>query len=193
MKKLFLILSLIVLVVSCKGKTASKRTNEIGDNNNGVVSYPERPSDFYEDYEKAGDLLAKNKIPEAIKAYEELLNKESKKDLAYTGLGACYNLSNNCPLAIIYYKKALAIDSNCISALVGIGSAYYALEIFDTAIMYYNKAKVKNNKIAEAYWGLAITYDRMGNIKKAKENARRFIELAPESVYRDQVEPILKK
>jgi tetratricopeptide (TPR) repeat protein len=193
MIKIFLISSLIILFVSCKGKTVSKRVNEIGDENRGIVINEERPGDFSEEYQKAADLISENKVQEAIKVYKQLLNKESEKDLAYAGLGACYNLSHNYLLAIDHYKKALAIDSNCISALIGMGSAYYSLHNYDTTIIYYDKARSKNSKIAEAYWGLAMVYDRIGSRKKAKENAKQFIELAPGSIYRKQIESILIK
>src|SRR5262245_27037221 len=141
MNKIVFILCLLIIITSCKGRPASKRENELGG---GAVSYVEGTSNFSEEYEKATKLISEKKYSEAIKVYEQLLVKEDKKDLAFAGLGACYNLQEKCDLAINCYQKALMIDSNCISALVGIGSAYYCLNDYDDAITFYNKVKSKN-------------------------------------------------
>ena len=79
------------------------------------------------------------------------------------------------------------------TSLIGSGSAHLSLKNYDSAKYFYNKAKWFMPEVPESYWGLAILYDEIGELNNAKQNAKKFIDLAPNSMYRQLMEDILKK
>jgi len=192
MIRIFWVVNLLVFITSCNDKSAGREV-EIGDPDNGAVLTKEGQSLHYKEYENAANLIGENKIDEAIKVYTRLLSIEQEQANALAGLGSCYSLKNDFSNALISYRQSLVINPVSMTSLVGIGSAYSSLKEYDSAIHFYNQAKKINPEVAETYWGLAIVYDEIGDRDNAKQNAKKFIDLAPNSMYRQLMEEIIRK
>jgi tetratricopeptide (TPR) repeat protein len=75
------------------------------------------------------------------------------------------------------------------------GSIYYQMKNYLQAIEYLEKAvsifPYRDN--VEANYYLGLSYDKIGEIEKAREFLSRVIELAPQSEYAQEAEKKLKK
>lgn len=108
-------------------------------------------------------------------------------------MGSAYNHQNKAQLAIEYYDKALSIDPNEMSSLIGKGIALNNLSKPEEALIYFEKSKLIDSKNPDVFWGLAIAYDAMGKADLAVDNAKKYIELVPNSKYRPRVEYFINK
>jgi tetratricopeptide (TPR) repeat protein len=65
--------------------------------------------------------------------------------------------------------KAVAIDSTCADAYLQLGILSSSRGDLATAITYYSKAIKANQQLGDAYYRLAVAYDRIGEPAKAKQ------------------------
>jgi tetratricopeptide (TPR) repeat protein len=188
-----------LLLLSCKWKDHKKEDpathldrEEVKNNDKGVVLLSTgTESEYSGDYRKASEYLADKKFTEAIKIYQHLLEVEKDKNVPYEGLGSVYLSMNDLASAKNYYGKALAFNSSDFIATLDMGSVYFTEENYPESLNWYMKAKKLDTANADVYWGLALAYQYMGKLKEAKENARKFITMVPDSKYRPDVETIL--
>lgn len=168
---------------------------EVGDEKKGLVMVGIGDSENSADYVRAADLLTEGKNNEAIQVYIELCKKEkpSFKTFAFLGLGSAYLADGQYQEALMSYQKSIKLDSLNVDAIISMGSTYYSMQRFDSAIVYYRKGKMLNANNSSCYWGLAISYDMLGNNKLAKEHAEAFIRMEPNSQYRSMLEKIRDK
>jgi tetratricopeptide (TPR) repeat protein len=72
--------------------------------------------------------------------------------------------------------KAVTLDVNCADAYLQLGIIHYSQHDFEKAIGFYVRAIAANPELAEAYYRLAVAYDRTGE----REKARREFQLHDE-------------
>jgi tetratricopeptide (TPR) repeat protein len=103
---------------------------------------------------------------------ERLTSAHFSRGLAYAKKGL-YNE------AIKDYNKAIEIGfddrTKYAAAYNNRGYIYFDLQKYNEAIKEFNKAIELDNKNKDAYCGLAITYYRLGDKQKAKENYKKAI------------------
>ena len=145
---------------------------------------------------------------QAISLYEKIIENNPKDLNSYLKLGYIYETRSIIPFineynkALEYYLKALDLATNSSSAgNTGIiiylntkmGRIYFEKKNYSQAIEYLEIAeKVSPQNIEVAYY-LGLSYDKIGEIEKAREFLSRVIELAPQSEFAQEAEKELKK
>jgi len=171
----------------------------------GIVEYYNKNIfKAYSLYRKANE-LSEQVIPQ----YEKII-EDSPEDLnSYLRLGYIYEVRSIVPFindydeALEYYLKALALDAASESKNKGIyvylntrvGSIYYQMKDYPQSIEHLQKAVsiFPDRDNIEAYYYLGLSYDKIGEIEKAREFLSRVIELAPQSEFAQEAEKELKK
>ncbi|MBE3090829.1 MAG: tetratricopeptide repeat protein [Candidatus Atribacteria bacterium] len=159
---------------------------------------------------KAYSLYRKaNKFAEqAIPQYEKIIENNPKDLNSYLKLGYIYETRSIVPFideyneALEYYLKALDLAASPSSAgntgiiiylNTRIGVVCFNKNKYSQAIEYLEIAeKVSPQNIEVAYY-LGLSYDKIGEIEKAREFLSRVIELAPQSEFAREAEKELKK
>ncbi|MHB8882071.1 MAG: tetratricopeptide repeat protein [Thermodesulfovibrionales bacterium] len=146
----------------------------------GLATYYERKG-FYE---------------RAISEYENALRHardDNQKASAYDSLGYLYGIKGSTDKSIINYQKELLLKPGSSNALVGIGNNYMMKNDLMTALEYYEKAFSSDRKNFEACYNLAMLNERTGRRDKAAHYYALFLEIAPESKYRETLGIVRKK
>ena len=159
---------------------------------------------------KAYSLYRKaNKFAEQVIPQYEKVIEDNPKDLnSYLRLGYIYEVRSIVPfindydIALEYYLKALDLATSSSSAgntgiiiylNTRIGYIYFEKKKYSQAIEYLESAeKVSNQNVEVAYY-LGLSYDKIGEIEKAREFLSRVIGLAPQSEWAQDAEKKLKK
>ena len=159
---------------------------------------------------KAYSLFRKaNKFAEqAIPLYKKNIENNPKDLNSYLGLGYIYEIRSIVPFvneydeALEYYLQALDLavspssagNTGIITYLnIRVGCIYFQKKKFSQAIEYLESAVKMSSRNTEAYYYLGLSYDKIGEIEKAREFLSRVIELAPQSEFAQEAEKELKK
>ena len=159
---------------------------------------------------KAYSLYRKaNKISEQVIPKYEKIIEENPADLnSYLRLGYIYEVRSVVPFineydeALEYYLKALDLTASASSAgntgiiiylNTRIGYIYFEKKKYSQAIEYLEGAEKMSPHNIEAVYYLGLSYDKIGEIEKAREFLSRVIELAPQSEFAQEAEKKLKK
>jgi len=159
---------------------------------------------------KANSLIRKaNKISEQVIPKYEKMIEDNPEDLnSYIRLGYIYEVRSIIPFineyneALEYYLKALDLAVSSSSAgntgmiiylNTRVGSIYFKKKKYSQAIGYLESAIKMSSRNAEVYYYLGLSYDKIGEIEKAREFLSRVIEFAPQSEFAQEAEKELKK
>jgi len=159
---------------------------------------------------KAYSLYRKaNKFAEqVILQYEKIIENNPKDLNSYLKLGYIYETRSIVPFineyneALEYYLKALDLTTSSSSAgntgiivylNTRVGCIYFEKKKYSQAIEYLETAIKMSSHNVEAYYYLGLSYDKIGEIEKAREFLSRVIELAPQSEFAQEAEKELKK
>ena len=170
----------------------------------GIIEYNNKNIfKAYSLYRKANE-IAEQVIPQYKKHIEE-----NPTDLdSYLKLGYIYEVRSIVPFineyneALEYYLKALDLaTSSSLARNAGIiiylntriGYIYFEKKKYSQAIEYLESAIKMSSYNAEAYYYLGLSYDKIGEIEKAREFLSRVIEFAPQSEFAQEAEKKLKK
>ncbi len=148
----------------------------------GAVSYDEGSSNFPEMYREAAELTDQGKSNEAEEVYRKIIELEPNSALGYIGLGSCRFEQHDLKGAEENYRRAAALDPKSSMATLGLGSVCRRRNEFQAAIEFYTRALALAPGLPDAHWGLAITYDDIGNRQQAGYHFREFWKLAPDSL-----------
>jgi len=159
---------------------------------------------------KAYSLYRKaNKFAEQVIPQYEKNIKNNPEDLnSYLKLGYIYETRSIVPFineyneALEYYLEALDLATG--SSFAGntgiiiylntrIGYIYFEKKKYSQAIEYFESAIKMSSYNVEANYYLGLSYDKIGEIEKAREFLSRVIELAPQSELAQEAEKKLKK
>ena len=171
----------------------------------GIIEYNNKNIlKAYSLYRKANEISE-----QVIPKYKKIIQDNPEYLSSYLRLGYIYEVRSIVPFindydkALEYYLKALALDVVSESKNKGIyvylntrvGSIYYQMKDYSQAIEHLEKAvsifPYRDN--IEAYYCLGLSYDKIGEIEKAREYLSRVIELAPQSEFAQEAEKKIKK
>lgn len=98
---------------------------------------------------------------------------------AHNNLGIVYIRMSKWNQAVEHFKKALSnpMYQNPESSYFNLGSAYYKLGQYDLAINAYRSSLKRAPVFAPPYYGLALSYNRIGRYGEASEMLTKAIEL----------------
>jgi len=159
---------------------------------------------------KAYSLYRKaNKIAEQVIPQYEKIIEDNPEDLnSHLKLGNIYETRSMVPFvneldeALKYYLKALDLTTSSSSAgntgiiiylNTRIGCIYFNEKNYSQAIEYLEMAEKASPQNVETVYYLGLSYDKIGEIEKAREFLSRVIELAPQSEFAQEAEKKLKK
>lgn len=192
MKFFLCFFSIAPLLYSCGYlKEDDPLREEVGDE--GLIFHQSGYSDYSIKYEEAGELIAENELEKATNIYFQLIELETNDELPYVGLGTIEHIRTNYLKSIEYYRLAISENDSSYGGYLGLGGCYFSLGNGVDAVKNYNKARFINCEIADAYWGLAISHDLISQLDSAKINAKKYIELVPNSTYVPMMQTILDK
>lgn len=150
-----------------------------------------------------------NKFAEqAIPLYKKNIENNPKDLNSYLRLGYIYEVRSIVPFindydkALEYYLKALDLAVSPSSAgntgiiiylNTRIGHVYFKKKDYLQAIEYLERAAEMSPQNVEVAYYLGLSYDKIGEIEKAREFLSRVIELAPQSDFAQEAEKELKK
>ena len=159
---------------------------------------------------KAYSLYRKaNKFAEqVIPQYKKIIENNPEDLNSYLRLGYIYEVRSIVPFvndydkALEYYLKALDLATSSFPAgstgiiiylNVRIGYVYFEKKKYSQAIEYLESAiKMSPQNVEVAYY-LGLSYDKIGEIEKAREFHSRVIEFTPQSELAQEAEKKLKK
>ena len=123
-----------------------------------------------------------HKWDEAIIVYKAMLIIDSNNfDINYK-LGLLYLTVQDLNNSFKYLDFALKLNKNHPQALYQMGILLFSSDKFKEAIGYLEKAKELKINTSTLYLYLGISYERINNLSKAKENLERAIILDPTDV-----------
>lgn len=100
---------------------------------------------------------------------------------AHNNIGIVYIRMSKWNEAIEHFKKALSnpMYQNPESAYLNLGTAYYKLGRYDLAIISYRDSLKRAPAFAPSYYGLALSYNKIGRYGEASEMLTRAIDIDP--------------
>jgi len=174
MKKIFIILSVIVLMSI--GTYMCKAHN--------MLDADIKASDIC--IEEARTFIKKVEFKKAEQKLNDALKLNNNNAEAYYELGKIEARKNNNYKAVNYFTKAIQISPNEDDYYVQRGASELILLQFEAFIYDMNKAIKLNPKNTNAYIALAGIHDRFGYREKALEyydNAIKYSEISLDSLY----------
>jgi tetratricopeptide (TPR) repeat protein len=159
---------------------------------------------------KAYSLYRKaNKFAEqVIPQYKKIIENNPEDLNSYLRLGYIYEVRSIVPFvndydkALEYYLKALDLATSysptrntgiIIYLNIRIGYIYFEKKKYSQAIEYLEMAEKMSPQNVEVAYYLGLSYDKIGEIEKAREFLSRVIGLAPQSEWAQDAEKELKK
>ena len=120
-----------------------------------------------------------NKNLDKAKALLDKANAIDPKNLEVNILyGEIYGNLSNATLAAEYFNKAQELDPKSARAIVSKGRLYYNSTNYEAASEEFLRANKLDPAYAPAYSALAYAYLKQGKLEKAKEAAKKYLELS---------------
>ena len=152
----------------------------------GIYTYTLYKTDYYGQLLSAQSFYERDKFAEAALRLRALV-PASKIDAprVMLDIGGLYYLASKDALSLRYYRKSIeALDPlNLMEAPMLRAEAYSGMGAvrdmqgnYPSAISYFTKARAKWPEFREPWVRMAITYDRMGDYKKAIESADHAVQ-----------------
>ena len=92
--------------------------------------------------------------------------------------GEIYGKLSNATLAAEYFNKAQELDPKSARAIVSKGRLYYNSTNYDAAAEEFERAIKLDSAYAPAYSAVAYAYLKQGKLAKAKEAAKKYLDLS---------------
>jgi len=100
---------------------------------------------------------------------------------ALSGLGELALKRGDFTAAQGFFRKALEISPDDAAAAYNVGEIFFSGQQVDDAITYFEMAARIKKDWPKAYHRLGLAYLNKGNLDKALENLKKFVELDPEN------------
>ena len=133
-------------------------------------------------YEKIGLCYYKlDDLDNAVEAFKRMLENDPKSKTSLINLSAIYMTNGKLEEGLKYFKQLDEETLNDPNLFYNMGILLFNKQQTDLAIDNFIKCVSRDPKHIDGYYQLAIAYINKGDIKKAKINLNKVIELAPES------------
>lgn len=125
------------------------------------------PDNFHSQDDNVDQLFAEGHFHEALEQLEYLLEQQpNRADLLMKHADILRMLGNN-PEAVAQYEEALRVCPEFLEATIKLGTQYLQLHKEKLAAQQFNKAVEINDKIVDAYLGLATAQKLAGYVNDA--------------------------
>ncbi len=119
------------------------------------------------------------KIPEAIDAYERLLDTPVDQAEIYAELGLLFSKQNNYQKATWNYEQALVFKPDWAELKYNLAVVLHQSGNWSEAIAAYSKAIEAKPDYAAAYFNLGVLYDQKGELEAAIASYEQVIAIQP--------------
>ncbi len=139
---------------------------------------------------RAGQLDASH-LPEALRAFEHVLELDPKNADALRGIANVHYERNDHTPAIQYFERYLALRPDDPAARTDLGTMYLYAGDPARAVTTYRGVIAKNPSFLQAHYNLAITYHRQGNQTDALAELATARTLATDDEVRKQIDDMV--
>ncbi|MDD3889626.1 MAG: tetratricopeptide repeat protein [Syntrophomonadaceae bacterium] len=131
--------------------------------------------------ELAVKYLSDNNYDQAVLAFNEVIQIDPKEVKGYQGLARTYTLQGNYDEAKTTYDKGItAVAQDRKQTLqLGLAGMYIDQGQLENAEKAFEEIKSSSQNCPEAYWGLAMVYQKKGDNSKAEAMLRQVVEKNP--------------
>ena len=112
---------------------------------------------------------------------------------SHYGLGLLYAKQKKFDDAAMHYKKCIDINPKNYRPYFSLGNAFSQQKKYELAIPQYENTLKLNAKNADAHFYLGLAYYYQDQNKNAKKYLEKYLEMAPSTSFRNQVEEILNE
>lgn len=127
--------------------------------------------------EQAQADLDKENFDDAERKFIKVIEKDSKNESAYAGLGKIYLLTKKFEEAIETYKFLLKLYPENDTYWANLGQAYHGVKLYDQAVEAYEKAIELAPGNARRYLNLGLTLEAKKHLEEAILNFRKALDL----------------
>src|SRR5262249_17353958 len=124
-------------------------------------------------------LRRQRKWPEAINAYNKLIEIDPNYPYAYTSLANALRRHNKLPEAIAAFNKAIEIDPNDVWAYSGLGNVLGDQKKWPEAIDAHNRAIKIDPHVADFHSDLGVALAEQGKVPEAIHALNQAIKIDP--------------
>ena len=124
-------------------------------------------------------LINQNKLQEALKYSEKVINLAKKNDIGFTYKGIIFFKRSDFKNALKYFEKALHINPENYHNLLNVGIIYHKQQNNDQAIEYLKRSISINDKNFMAHQNLASIYEDESQFDDAIKSFKTAISLNP--------------
>ena len=125
------------------------------------------PDNFHTQDPDTDQLIADGRLPEALDHLEDLLQTQSHRGDLLLKRADVLRMLGAAAEAVSQYEEAIRTCPDFLEATIKLGSHYLQLHQERLAAQQFNKAVEINDKIVDAYIGLAISQKLAGNVLDA--------------------------
>jgi tetratricopeptide (TPR) repeat protein len=144
-------------------------------------------------FDQAEKLIMDNKAKDAVPLLEQAIIEDPQNEIVYVSLAFCYDSVNQPEKSIQTLEKGLRIAKGTKDKMYfSMGNDYYLMEKYKLAIDMFVEAIKLNGDFAKAYLNRANTYLQLVQNKFALNDYKHYLELAPDTPQRAEVEAIIK-
>ncbi len=133
--------------------------------------------DLLEMLDKGNKLFDQKKYKEAIKVYEEILQKFPEAYIVNKNIGNCYFAMEQYDKAEEYYKKVLEKDPENVEVLLAIGNCYMNRGDAETAMKWYNKIEFSKIDDPVVLYNIGTIYYNNAKYDIALKYYKRAVEI----------------
>jgi tetratricopeptide (TPR) repeat protein len=137
-------------------------------------------SDVLKDLEKGDALYNEKKYPEAIAAYEAILEKNPDFYFINKNIGDGYFAMQNYEKALEYYLRVNEKQPDRGDVLIAIANAYNNWGKLDQAIEWYKKAPVSGIRDVNSAFNTGVVFANSGNQADALKYFQKAVEIDPQ-------------
>lgn len=137
------------------------------------------PNEVHPIYNLALDLSRRNKVDEAMTAYQQCLDIDPDATDARNNLALLLVTQNRVDEAIGHYQTIIDRRPNHAVALNNLGMAHMKQEKYDLAVASIEKAVAAAPRYAKAHANLGMALERIGRATEAEHRYRRSLALNP--------------
>ncbi|NQT02326.1 MAG: tetratricopeptide repeat protein, partial [Planctomycetes bacterium] len=132
--------------------------------NNAILIHPDN---FHSQDDNVDQLFAEGQFHEALEQLEYLLQGQPNRADLLMKHADILRMLGNIPEAVSQYEEALRICPDFLEATIKLGTQYLQLHQEQSAAQQFNKAVEINDKIVDAYLGLATAHKLAGYLHDA--------------------------
>jgi tetratricopeptide (TPR) repeat protein len=139
------------------------------------------PDNFFSDDNDIDQLMAEGQIYEALEQIEYLLQADSERPDLLIKQADILRMMGAAADAVSQYEQAIRLCPDFLEATIKLGTQYLQLNQDNLAAELFNKAIEINDKIVDAYIGLAISQQLAGNSTEALSTLSLAAAISPNS------------